>query len=402
MNKITPDNPPTDLKMEDAAPKEDAASIEDAAPKKDTATMEDATSKETRSRRKRFFKVLRRIFIWIFSTLLVLLLGAYVFLFYTNKGPSPHLSSLFVSSAMESSAGGYLVRLFYSKEEIEQIRNQNLMKEINEVTDTTLIHIMAAESLSQNNSDNSANASSVSDNSSNPEDPDGDGIIVYDVHGATYRGKMMVVLDPSRVKVGVINTFDLDLPGMTLENIVAKYDAVAGVNGGQYDDEIGLGSGGMPIGIVISNGQLLLGDSDTVYGVYGFTRDNVLVVGDMTASQAVAMGIRDAVSFGPALIVNGRAANYSGLGSGLNPRTAIGQRSDGAVLLLVIEGRQADSLGASMADIIEIMLEYGAVNAANLDGGMSSAMVYNGEKIIDSCTLGYTRKIPTAFIVERM
>ncbi|MGN0346241.1 MAG: hypothetical protein ACI4DU_03040 [Lachnospiraceae bacterium] len=132
---------------------------------------------------KRFFKVVRRILIWILSTLLVLLLGAYVFLYYTNKGPSPHLTALFVSSAMESSAGGYLVRLFYSKEEIEQIRNQNLMKEMNEVTDTTLIHVMAAETLSQNDSEKNSSDGSVSDNAVHPEDPDGDGIIVYDVHG---------------------------------------------------------------------------------------------------------------------------------------------------------------------------------------------------------------------------
>ena len=113
------------------------------------------------------------------------------------------------------------------------------------------------------------------------------------------------------------------------------------------------------------------------------------------------MGIRDAVSFGPALIVNGRAAGYSGVGSGLNPRTAIGQRADGAVLLLVIAGRQANSMGASMADLIEVMQEYGAVNAANLDGGMSSSMYYDGEELISSCTIRSARRIPTAFLVER-
>ncbi|MBP5564626.1 MAG: phosphodiester glycosidase family protein, partial [Lachnospiraceae bacterium] len=128
--------------------------------------------------------------------------------------------------------------------------------------------------------------------------------------------------------------------------------------------------------------------------------DNVLVVGRMTAGYAQSIGIRDALSFGPSLIVNGKSAQYSGSGSGLNPRTAIGQRENGDVLLLVIEGRQPSSLGATMGDLITIMEEYGAVNAANLDGGMSSSMYYNGEDVVSSCTLGF-REMPSAFVVEK-
>ena len=89
----------------------------------------------------------------------------------------------------------------------------------------------------------------------------------------------------------------------------------------------------------------------------------------MTAQAALDRGVRDAVSFGPVLVVNGEAVEVNGSGSGLNPRTAIGQREDGSILLVVIDGRQVNSLGASYSDVIELMLEYGAVNAANLDGG---------------------------------
>ena len=246
----------------------------------------------------------------------------------------------------------------------------------------------------------SANTAETTDDHSDAEIYE-DGIEVYEVRGAMYYGKMMIVQDPSRVRVAVIDQFTMGGGGMTLLDLVAKYDCIAGVNGGKYEDESGLGTGGMPEGIVISEGKLLMGDPDTTYGVYGFTNDNVLVVGNMTAAHALAIGVRDAVSFGPALIVNGNPAGYSGIGSGLNPRTAIGQREDGAVLLLVIEGRQTSSMGASMSDLIEVMLEYGAVNAANLDGGMSSSMVYEGEEIISNCQLRYPRKMPTAFVVER-
>ena len=86
----------------------------------------------------------------------------------------------------------------------------------------------------------------------------------------------------------------------------------------------------------------------------------------------------------------------------MNPRTAIGQREDGSVLLLVIEGRQTASLGATYLDLIDIMLEFGAVNAANLDGGMSSSMAYEGEEILNNCSIKGARDMPTAFVIKRL
>ncbi|MBR3040495.1 MAG: phosphodiester glycosidase family protein [Lachnospiraceae bacterium] len=328
--------------------------------------------------------------LWFFGTIVLILAGFFVMLYLIHKGPSPRFRDLFVASAKESSVGGVLVDLYLSPEEVDKILAQNKTQEFTEITDTSLVQI-------DTSLETDTGSPTVSDN---PEDPDGDGITVYDVHGPTYRGKMMVVFDPSRVKVATIDHYGLSTPGKTLPEFVEMYDAVAGINGGKYDDEAGIGTGGMPEGIVFSEGKLRMGDPGSTYGVYGFTNDNVLVCGYMTAAYAQSIGVRDAVTFGPALIVNGKSAKMAGSGSGLNPRTAIGQRADGAVLLLVIEGRQTTSLGASMADLVTIMEEYGAVNAANLDGGMSSSMVYNGEEIVSSCTMR-NRKIPTAFIVER-
>lgn len=343
---------------------------------------------------KKFGRVFGRFLIWFATTFIILVAGLFVFFYFVNKGPSPRIRDLFVASAKESSVGGVLADIYLSPEEINSILSKNNTVEFNEITDTSLVKT--------NTSDNEIADVVFADSvyADVEIDPDGDGIDIFEVHGSTYKGKMMVVYDASRVKVATISNYDYDLPGLTVNELVDKYDCVAGVNGGKYDDEIGMGTGGMPDGIVISEGVLRFGDPEMVYDVYGFTSDNVLVVGRMTAGYALSIGIRDAVSFGPTLIVNGKSASYSGSGSGLNPRTAIGQREDGAVLLLVIEGRQPSSLGATMGDIIQIMEEFGAVNAANLDGGMSSSMVYNGEDVVSSCTLG-SRKMPTAFVVER-
>ena len=351
--------------------------------------------KQNIAKEKFIFKLgrfVRRFFIWIISTVLVLVLCLALLLYLVMYGPSTYVKELFVVSAKESSVGGVLAELYLSDEEIAEIQKKNSTQDTTEITDTSLIHFETTKISYSSDPDSSNSAAAV--------DPDGDGIDVYDVTGPSYIGKMMVVYDPSRVIVGVYNTrFSVNTYGMTLPELCKKYNAVGGINGGKYDDEAGMGTGGQPEGVVISEGKLLCGDPNGYYTTYGFTNDNILVVGTMSPNHALSMGVRDAVSFGPTLIVNGKPSAVSGASSGLNPRTAIGQREDGAVLLLVIEGRQSYSIGASYSDLIDIMLEYGAVNAANLDGGMSSTMYYNDELIIQSASMADSRRIPTGFVV---
>ena len=324
------------------------------------------------------------------ATLVLVLAGFYTFLGIIMRGPSPHLRDQFVPSVMESSAGGVLARMILSDEEIDAILNSNKTQGFDEITDTTLVNAMAAEQKKKTEAD----ASAV-----NELDPDGDGIEVHDVSGPMYHGKMLVIYDPSRIMVATIDNYNHNGAGLTLKQLIEKYGGVGGINGGQYEDTNGRGIGGWPEGIVISEGKLRMGSKGGTYNVYGLTNDNVLVVGSMTGQKALDIGVRDAVSFGPALIVNGVAAKYSGAGGGLNPRTAIGQREDGAILLLVIEGRKTSSMGATMADLIKVMQDYGAVNAANLDGGMSSAMWLYDDELVSSSSIRVSRQMPTAFII---
>ena len=106
-----------------------------------------------------------------------------------------------------------------------------------------------------------------------------------------------------------------------------------------------------------------------------------------------------AVSFspGPVLVKDGEL--QTNLGGGMNPRTCIGQCSDGTILLMVIEGRKPDSMGATYDDIAKIMYDRGAVNAANLDGGTSTCLYLNGESIYSGFRLDCSRSIPTAFLI---
>lgn len=321
-------------------------------------------------------KILGRVGIFVGATLVIVLAAFLVMIYLMIKGPSTQVRNLFVASVKESSAGGILADIFLTQEEVDAILTENAMRP----TGGIAIELDKEESQDPNEE-------------TNEEQPD---IEIVDVFGPLYKGRMMIVKDPSRVVVGTCDVFDPNGKGLTLLEIVEKYGAVGGVNGGKFTDTWGFGKGGCPVGIVCSQGKLVFGDLNATYDVYGFDKDNNFVIGTMTGQEAINRGIRDAVTFGPALVVDGRAVAG---GSGLNPRTAIGQRADGSVLLLVIEGRQTNSLGATYADLANIMLEFGAINAANLDGGMSSSMVYEGKEISTNDSNSGVRDMPTAFII---
>ena len=363
--------------------KNDMASEQDIENEDDSNTIkydEDikASNKKTKKKRHGIKNIVLRCLLCLFTTIAILVGGILGAVTIINYGPSSHARDLFVTTVMETSAAKFLATWYFSDEEIKQIRNNNTVKPVDEQTDTDLIHV---------------------DNNKNPEF-DKNKVEVVRISAKKYKGVMLIVNDPSKVFVGTIPVFDKEKSGKTVTQMVKDNNCVAGINAGGFDDPGGVGKGGVPLGIVISEGKLKYGGLSSTYDMCGFDKEGKLHVGKMTGQQALDKGIRDAVSFGPTLIVNGNPSEISGTAGGWNPRTAIGQRADGSVLLLVIDGRQSDSIGATYGDLIQEMLKFDAVNAYNLDGGTSSHMVYKDE-IITSCSSLYgTRKMPTAILVK--
>lgn len=339
---------------------------------------------------RKAMKVLATVFIILLETVLLLAGALYGVMFVLAKGPSPTARDIFIRSVRETSAVGFLANLFYSEEEIAQMVGTNEVPEYVD-TDSSLIQIPTKP----NPDDPSQPTGPVADEWG-LVDEDGDGIILEQVRGEGYTGYMMVVLDPSRVIMGS----DPDAygsHGYTVEKMVKKYDAVAGINGGGFYDPDGKGNGSIPDTMVVYEGEIYYEENGTRRGFAGFDSNHILHVGNFTASEIRNRDIQYGVCFGPVLIVNG--VPVGDLDSGVNPRTAIGQRSDGAVLMLVVDGRQVSSLGATYADLAEIMLSYGAVNACNLDGGSSSMMWYQDKYVNSSASVIGIRPIPTAFLV---
>ena len=342
----------------------------------------------------------------VLTAIALILIAALGAGFVGFRGPSQSLGDLLTVSMLETSALKFVPRIYYSKAQVEEIVARNSVSVGDSETDASLVVITkptptpSPEELAAM-AELEANATPV------PTPPPAnlisseDGIEVYSVKGGTYQGYMMVVLDPSRVTVGTCRDRFNGSKGLQLKDIAKRYDAVAAINGGGFEDDGGVGNGGTPIGLVISDGEVKHTGRHSEYNTtVGFNQDNVLMIGKPSESDAKKLGIRDAITFGPALIVNGEPASVKGASSGLNPRTAIGQRSDGAVLMLVIDGRQASSLGATYSDMIGILLDYGAVNAINMDGGSSSLMYYKGEYLNNGVSLTGSRNMPTAFIVR--
>lgn len=337
--------------------------------------------------------VIKRIFIFLGVTLLMCVICLYCIMWIVTKGPSTQARNLFVLSVRETSMAGFLANMYCSKAEIEEIEALNKVYVPDEDVDTSLITI-----------DREKTGSDRDITYTEEKKEDGvvyaDGIELHPVSGATFAGTMIVINDPSRVFVGTSKDEYDGSAGLSVPEICERYNATAASNAGGFEDIGGVGNGGTPLGIVISEGELKYGNLDTTYEIIGFDSNDIFIVGNMTAREALDRGIRDAVSWGPLLIVNGVPANVTGTGGGVNPRTAIGQRADGAVLLLIIDGRQTHSLGATLNDLINVFIDFEAVNAANLDGGGSTVFYYGGEIYNKISSIYGARGIPTAIVIR--
>ncbi|MBR0353389.1 MAG: phosphodiester glycosidase family protein [Oscillospiraceae bacterium] len=324
------------------------------------------------------------------ETVLLVAAVLYAVMFLLTKGPSKSARDLFVMSVRETSAIGFLADWFLTEDEIAQIEASKNEEVYYAPTDTSLITI---------------NTVPEPDLLTGPQadawglvDDDGDGVIIEEIHGKGYSGFMMVVLDPSRVIMGCVPE-SLGRRGYTVAEMAEHYDAVAAINAGGFEDPDGRGNGSRPDSLIVFKGTPYFAFNGMGSGFVGIDDQYILHAGLKTLDEVMDANIQYGVCFGPVLVSNGEITPEGSLSSGLNPRTAIGQRSDGAILMLVIDGRQVISLGATFRDIAEIMVRYGAVNACNLDGGSSTLMWYNGKYINNCASVIGIRPVPSTFIV---
>ena len=349
-----------------------------------------AENQEKESAWRKLGRFIAKMLLILLETVLLAAVILYAGMYVLAKGPSPTIRKIFVTSVRETSAIGFLANLYLTDEEIAQIET---VKETEEYapTDTTLFTERA-----ENSAD--AAAGPVTDDWGLTDD-DGDGIVIVPVHGEGYAGYMMVVLDPSRVIVGSVPA-SYGARGYTVAQFAEYFDAAGGTNAGGFLDPNGEGNGSIPDSTVVFDGKIYYSGFGCGDGIAAIDGNHILhVAKSMSEEELVQNDIRYAVCYGPVLISNGIPADPETLPVSMNPRTAIGQRSDKAMLLLVIDGRQVSSMGASFQDEVEIMQRFGAVNAVNLDGGSSSMMWFDGGYINKTASVIGIRPVPTSIIV---
>lgn len=307
------------------------------------------------------------------STILFIILDilAISFLFIAY-GPFDYLRNLYVTTAMNTKSHRYLASILYSDKQIEKILGENFVTEVDEST---------LESDIVFNNDEQEVYESIYEEQILKRDKENDLYKVIEFDGDGYHAYLTVIYDASRLST--VKSKYYGIRGQYLSEMAYQNKSIVAINGGGFVDANGEGDGARAGGIFISNGEIIENANGAKQSIIAISKKNVLTLGYMTAKEAIDSGIRDAVCFGPFLIINGKSASIGGNGGyGVNPRTVIAQRKDGIILFLTVDGtgnKYGFRGGASMGQLIEILERYKAYNAANLDGGASSVLAINGK-----------------------
>ena len=301
--------------------------------------------------------------------------------FSTKPQVKGDIRNMLVEMSMSTGNYQFIAKMFLSDNEINEIIN-NKSKMINNNESTQVLAPIEYETTDSD-------------------------IERIDISTNKFDGIALVIKDPKRVKVGYSE--NLGVVGETVSYMANRYNAIAAINGGGYKDvsSSGLsgGTGGEPLGILISNGEVLSPKNKDDYykeesSVFSINSNGELYVGQATVNDLINMDSQHAISFSPTLVVNGNPYISETTLYGINPRTAIGQKEDGSIILLVIDGRQGFKFGATLEEVQEVMLSLGAFNAMCLDGGGSTAMYYDGEIINNPSNLAGERCVPDIIYVE--
>lgn len=291
--------------------------------------------------------------------------------FFMMYGPWDKVRNLYVNTAMKTMHHQYFASIFYNQETIDKIMASNYFVALEEDANTDEIVIDTKEKTTYKDK--------YEEELYTRDNPDDDYKII-DLKIGTSKGYLVAIYKPEKVRLIATKQFNVGGKGERIITMCERYGGSVCINGGGFEDS-GYGSD-IPIGIVIQDGEITWGadTADTARdNIIGLTKEGKLkLMSNATANEALDAGINDAMVFGPFLIVNGKPLEIVGDPWGYAPRVAIGQTKSGITLFLVVDGENYIN-GASLQDMVDILLQYGAYNAANLDGGQSSSLSVNGK-----------------------
>jgi len=306
-------------------------------------------------------------------TFIILDILAAICFFVVYSPVFSNFQNTIISTAMVTKTHGYIAHVFYSDERINKVVAMNTVPEIDAKIDLDQVVI---DTKPRESYDNEYDEAVLTRDEGNDDYK----YIKVKVAGK-YDAHLVAIYDPSKVHILTSKKFNTkESSGKeTVLHMTKRLGAVVGINGGGFVD-YGYGSD-IPIGYVIKDGKVIWSPTTKKMNLIGFSNDNKLMLVNATGEEAVAMGMRDGLQFGPFLMVNGEKPKFENSAGGFSraARVAIAQRKDGIVLFLVTEGTHA--AGPNMKEMVDILEKYGAYNAANLDGGTSTQLVIKDKLI---------------------
>lgn len=304
----------------------------------------------------------------IFFIIVDILVAACFFLFY---GPYEDFKRTIINTAMVTKTHQYIAYTFYDEDTVNEIMSADAYIPIDEELNLDDITIDTTPKDSYENE---------YDEQILTRDPGNEDYKYIKVKVGDYDAHLVAIYDPSRVKMITSKSFNTGTGAERIKDMCKRLGGKVCINGGRFKDPDGWGSD-IPVGYLIKDGKVIWSDRTSKQELIGFTNDNKLLLIKATAEEAIEKGMRDALQFGPFLIVNGKSLQYVSTSGGYAraARTAIAQRKDGVVLFLVTEGTHG--AGPNLKEVIELLEKYGAYNAASLDGGTSSQLVINNKLI---------------------
>lgn len=275
------------------------------------------TKKQLPKKRKKrsgaFGRFLRRTLLLLFTLVLLALAGAGLLLNTLLNGPSPTMRDLVTATLLDHSETAWIPGLFLEPGTLEQIRSQAGAAPADTVSDPGRIQIS---------------------HSSEPWLDCPEGIRLAGHTADTFRAQVLLVRDPGSLRV---------VSGTDTSDVMTRNQGTAAVS---------------------------IGTQGQQAGYAGFTEEGILIVSTFLTEGENFPGIQEGAATGPVLILNGTVnqAVY-GANSGLAPRCALGQRSDGTVILAYLSA-------GTYRELTDVLVEYGAVNACSLSCGSGSSLSF--------------------------
>ncbi|MBQ8473104.1 MAG: phosphodiester glycosidase family protein [Bacilli bacterium] len=279
--------------------------------------------------------------------------------------------NIIVNTAMVTKSHQYIAYTFYSEEMVNKILSLNTFVPVDEEIELDDIVIDTSE---KDTYDNEYDEEILT------RDEGNDDYKYLQVKVGKYKAHLVAIYNPENVTMMTSRSFNTGSGQETIPKMCKRYGGLVCINGGGFKDPDGWGSD-IPVGYVIKDGEVIWAEDNTRQNIIGITYDHKLLLVNATGEEAIDMGMRDGLQFGPFLIVNGESIQYQSSVGGYDraARVAIAQRKDGVILFLATEGTHGS--GPTMKEVIDTLELYGAYNAANLDGGTSSQMVINGKMV---------------------